>query len=216
MATTMEIVIAVVLFASLFPGAVVKRYYRKKAEKSPTGSSGKYPLENKTERILTFSLNVAFSTIFAFLAPFFLVFDVYHLLLDWSSLAFLITSSGLLITLQIIGICLYIIGYTIYVMGRLAIGERFSELWSPAKISDGFAHTGIFSRWRHPLYSGSMIFSFGLILTFQTWFGLLLFIYPMVVMIKTSLAEERWLIERFGDEYEQYKKRSWRFFPKLW
>ncbi|NVM28463.1 MAG: isoprenylcysteine carboxylmethyltransferase family protein [Candidatus Helarchaeota archaeon] len=213
MITTMEIVIAVVLFASLFPGAAVKRYYRKKAEKLATGKS---PLKNKTERILTMSLLIAFSTIFGFLAPFFLVFDVYHLLMDWSSLAFLITSSRLLITLQIIGICLYIIGYIIYLTGRLAIGERFSELWSPARISDGFAHTGIFSRWRHPLYSGSIIFSFGLVLMFQTWFGLLLYIYPLYVMIKTSLAEERWLIERFGDEYEQYMKRSWRFFPKLW
>ncbi len=208
----MEIIIAIVLFASLFVGAGVKRYYRKKGENLPIGD---YTLDSKAQRVISFSCLVIFDTIYGFLAPFFLVFDIYHPILDWSALSFLLTSNLLLI-MQILGIGFYLLGYIIYVAGRLEIKEKFSELWQPAKLGGGFAQTGIYRRMRHPLYTGGLIFNIGLIIMFQIWFGLLLFIPPTIIMIMGAVKEEKWLIEKYGEEYKRYMKQTWRFFPKLW
>jgi protein-S-isoprenylcysteine O-methyltransferase Ste14 len=212
MLATMDIVIAVVFFVSFIPGGIIKRKYREKGKELPTG---KPAMENKKQRIAVYALNITFATIYGFIAPIFLLFDIYHPALDWSSLTFLISHTTIILILQIVGISLYIIGYTIYVVGRLEIKEWFAELWSPSKLGDGFTSSGIYSYMRHPLYTGGIIFSIGMILAFQTWLGLLLYIYPIIVMIRTSSKEETLLLERFGEEYEQYMSKTGRFLPKL-
>ncbi|MFX1297813.1 MAG: methyltransferase family protein [Promethearchaeota archaeon] len=213
MPTGIDITIAIVLFGSYFLGAGVKRYNRKKGENIPTGKS---PLDSNLQKIIVFSCLVALDIVFGFLAPFFLLFDIYHQLLDWSTLIYFISSANLLLILQILGCCLYVIGYIIYVMGRFELKGYFSELWNPAKLGDNFTRTGIYSRMRHPLYTGGFIFQIGLVILFQTWLGLLFFIPPTIITIKQALKEEQWMIERFGEEYKDYMKRTWRFFPKLW
>jgi len=208
----MEILIAVVFLISFIPGGIIRRKYRKKSQNLPTR---KPPIENKNTRILTYAFYVTFSTLYAFLAPIFLLFNIYHPIFDWASLAFLIPSSAVLIALQIIGLCLYITGYVLYVIARLEIKEWFAELWMPSKLGEGFTSTGIYRHIRHPLYTGGILFSFGIIIIFQTWFGLLLFLYPLLIMLRTASKEESLLLERFGEQYEQYMKCTGKFLPKL-
>ncbi|MHA1265553.1 MAG: methyltransferase family protein [Candidatus Helarchaeota archaeon] len=88
------------------------------------------------------------------------------------------------------------------VISRLEIKEWFAELWRPSKLGEGFTNTGIYRHIRHTLYTGSILFSFGMILIFQTWFGHLLFLYPLTIMLRTSNKEESLLLERFGEPYE--------------
>lgn len=202
----------IIIFAIFIPGGAVKRYYRIKGRNLPTT---KCPLESKFQQIISFWCLLIFGIIYVFLVPFFLIFDVYHLFLDWSTLTFLIVSSNLLLTFQIVGTCLFVIGNVIYIAGRLVIKEYFSELWKPAKVGEGFAHSGIYTRLRHPLYFGGFMMYSGLILMFQTWLGLLLFIPPMAIMIKAAFNEEKWMIEQYGEEYKKYMEKTWRFFPKL-
>ena len=211
MPTTMEIIIAIVFFVSFIPGGIIKRKYREKSKALPTGKS---PIESKNVRIATYAFYVAFSTLYGFLAPLFLLFDIYHLVFDWSTLTFLVSTSTFLLILQIAGLSMYIIGYIIYVAGRLEIKEWFAELWMPSKLGEGFTTTGIYGRIRHPLYAGGILFSFGIVVIFQTWFGLLLFIYPLIMMVRTAYKEEALLLERFSEEYDQYMKRTGRFLPK--
>jgi len=71
-------------------------------------------------------------------------------------------------------------------------------------------------RWvRHPLYTvgASLFISFGMMA--DNWFiagrGILTFI---LMAIRTP-KEEANLIEKFGDEYREYMKRTGRLFPKL-
>ncbi|HEX2696801.1 MAG TPA: isoprenylcysteine carboxylmethyltransferase family protein [Anaerolineales bacterium] len=71
-------------------------------------------------------------------------------------------------------------------------------------------------RWvRHPLYTiGSSLFiSFGMIA--DNWFIAALGILAFIAMAIRTPKEEANLIEKFGDEYRQYMKRTGRFFPKL-
>jgi protein-S-isoprenylcysteine O-methyltransferase Ste14 len=72
-------------------------------------------------------------------------------------------------------------------------------------------------RWgRHPLYTvGSTIFiSFGLIAS--NWFIATLGVMTFIAMAIRTPKEEVNLIEKFGDEYHQYMKRTGRFLPKLY
>jgi protein-S-isoprenylcysteine O-methyltransferase Ste14 len=71
-------------------------------------------------------------------------------------------------------------------------------------------------RWvRHPLYTvGSSLFiSFGMMA--DNWFIAALGILAFIGMAIRTPKEEANLIEKFGDEYRDYMKRTGRFFPKL-
>lgn len=71
-------------------------------------------------------------------------------------------------------------------------------------------------RWvRHPLYTvGTGLFiSFGLMA--DNWFIAGLGILTFILMSIRTPKEEANLIEKFGDEYREYMKRTGRFFPKL-
>jgi protein-S-isoprenylcysteine O-methyltransferase Ste14 len=71
-------------------------------------------------------------------------------------------------------------------------------------------------RWvRHPLYTvGSSLFiAFGMMA--DNWFIAVLGILAFIAMAIRTPKEEANLIERFGDEYREYMKRTGRFFPKF-
>lgn len=71
-------------------------------------------------------------------------------------------------------------------------------------------------RWvRHPLYTvGALLYiAFGLMA--DNWFIALMGILAFIAMAIRTPREEANLIEKFGDEYREYMKRTGRFFPKL-
>ncbi len=71
-------------------------------------------------------------------------------------------------------------------------------------------------RWvRHPLYTvgSSMFLSFGMVA--DNWFIAALGILTFILMAIRTPKEEANLIEKFGNEYREYMKRTGRFFPKL-
>lgn len=71
-------------------------------------------------------------------------------------------------------------------------------------------------RWvRHPLYTvGSSLFvSFGLMA--DNWFIIILGILAFIAMAVRTPKEEANLIEKFGNEYQEYMKHTGRFLPKL-
>jgi protein-S-isoprenylcysteine O-methyltransferase Ste14 len=71
-------------------------------------------------------------------------------------------------------------------------------------------------RWvRHPLYTfGTLAFlSLGLIA--DLWFIVLLSILAFTLLSLRTPNEEAHLIEKFGDEYREYMKRTGRFLPKF-
>lgn len=71
-------------------------------------------------------------------------------------------------------------------------------------------------RWvRHPLYTvgSSMFIAFGMIA--DNWFIAALGALAFIAMASRTPKEEANLIEKFGEEYRQYMKRTGRFLPKL-
>ena len=74
---------------------------------------------------------------------------------------------------------------------------------------------GIYRWVRHPLYSigSTFIISFGLIS--DIWLIILFGILAFTAMAVRTPKEEANLIEKFGDEYREYMKRTGRFLPRL-
>ena len=71
-------------------------------------------------------------------------------------------------------------------------------------------------RWvRHPLYTvgSSMFISFGMMA--DNWFIAVLGVLTFILMAIRTPKEEANLIEKFGDEYREYMKRTGRFLPKF-
>lgn len=71
-------------------------------------------------------------------------------------------------------------------------------------------------RWiRHPLYTigSSFYISFGMIS--DNWFISLMGVLAFITMAIRTPKEEANLVEKFGDEYRQYMKRTGKFLPKL-
>ena len=71
-------------------------------------------------------------------------------------------------------------------------------------------------RWvRHPLYTvGSSLF-IALGLMADNWFIVALGVLAFIAMARRTPKEEANLIEKFGDEYRDYMKRTGRYLPKL-
>ncbi len=69
-------------------------------------------------------------------------------------------------------------------------------------------------RWvRHPLYLVGTLFWIGFSLVSANWFvGLMSILSFAAVVIRTPIEEAK-LIQRFGEDYRQYMKRTGRFLP---
>lgn len=76
--------------------------------------------------------------------------------------------------------------------------------------------SGIYRWVRHPLYTigSSFIVSFGVMA--DNWFIALMGVLAFIGMAIRTPKEEANLIEKFGDEYRNYMKRTGRFLPKVW
>ena len=74
---------------------------------------------------------------------------------------------------------------------------------------------GIYKYIRHPLYTigSSFIISFGMMA--DNWFIILMGTLAFIAMAIRTPKEEANLIEKFGDEYREYMKRTGRFLPKI-
>ncbi|HUS50490.1 MAG TPA: methyltransferase [Candidatus Paceibacterota bacterium] len=74
---------------------------------------------------------------------------------------------------------------------------------------------GIYSKIRHPIYSGLIVSLFGFSLIINS---LLFFIYSfltILMFIWIAFYEEKHLIRRFKKNYEEYKKKTGMFIPRI-
>ena len=75
---------------------------------------------------------------------------------------------------------------------------------------------GTYSMCRHPMYLGFVIYILGLSMKFGRAGALLIsLIFSASIVLFALLYEERKLIEKYGKDYEEYRKKVPAFFPKL-
>ncbi len=85
--------------------------------------------------------------------------------------------------------------------------------WSKEKDQEKLVTQGIYSRIRHPQYTGFLLATFGMLLEWVTI--PLLIMWPMIFILYYRLArkEEKEMEQQFGEEYREYKKHTSMFIP---
>jgi len=105
-----------------------------------------------------------------------------------------------------IGIALIIVGFVIEIAGYISLGiyTRFGLPTSESKLITN----GIFKYCRHPMYLGLFIMIIGVTLYFPHWIAIVCCIVTIFLHHKVALAEEKYMANVFGTEWEEYKKES--------
>ncbi len=113
-----------------------------------------------------------------------------------------------IIVFRIVGIILMVIGVYVWYIG--ALGSNMDE-----NIIENILKTdGIYSWVRNPMYSGWWIFMIGLILMFHNaWLLFIPIINWGIMTVVLMNTEEKWLLDLYKTEYEDYKKRVNRCIP---
>lgn len=115
--------------------------------------------------------------------------------------------------LQFVGVALMFAGITIRWTAIHALGAFFT---GRVQIREGHTliRTGLYSRLRHPAYTGSLLGYFGLGLAFANWWTLALSFLPYVIAIRYRIrVEEAVLHDAFGPDYAQYVATTKRIVP---
>ena len=77
--------------------------------------------------------------------------------------------------------------------------------------------TGLYRIVRHPSYSGTILSFFGLGLAQSNWIALLLLVIPILfAFIKRIELEEDALVQKFGSQYDDYRRSTWRLIPWIY
>lgn len=193
--TIFRILAAILLFA----GVGISSYYRRKADRD-TGEK----ISRRVDGSVMMTV-IKVAGMFLWFSP--LIYLLNPRWMDWSKM-------GLPESLRWVGVLL----------GVLCVAGIY---WLFSSIGTGITPTSATReqhrlvthgpyRWvRHPLYTiGSSLFiAFGMMA--DNWFIAVLGILAFIAMAVRTPKEEANLIEKFGDEYREYMKRTGRFFPKL-
>ncbi|MCH8245212.1 MAG: isoprenylcysteine carboxylmethyltransferase family protein [Bacteroidetes bacterium] len=102
----------------------------------------------------------------------------------------------------------------IYLVFR-AIGSNISETVF-TKESHRLITTGIYTRVRHPLYMVSALALVSFSLLTANWFIAAMSVISMALILAVVVPkEEKQLIQKFGDDYRNYQKRSGKMWPRF-
>jgi protein-S-isoprenylcysteine O-methyltransferase Ste14 len=108
-----------------------------------------------------------------------------------------------------------VLGILLVSWGYWVLGKNWAPSVSGVRSDTVLVTSGVYGFVRHPIYLGAFIFLAALALV-ATNLLILLPTLALLALLYTSIDEEEaMLIDRFGDEYREYMKRTPRFIPTL-
>ena len=107
--------------------------------------------------------------------------------------------------MQTVGICLMIPGFLLWLTAHIQLGTSFSLTPQARKL----VTRGVYSKIRNPIYIFSFVFLTGLALLLGRPLLLALGLVIVPMQIVRARREAAVLEEKFGEEYRQYRARTW-------
>ena len=108
--------------------------------------------------------------------------------------------------LYLAGMALATVGYTLWFTARAQLGEAFSFRAEASRL----VTTGLYSRFRNPIYVFSTLGMFGLCVAMGWYkFGGVYILLVAITQWRRSKAEAATLEAKFGDRYREYRARTW-------
>ena len=110
---------------------------------------------------------------------------------------------------------LAIVGLIITVIGQQQMGSSWRAIVAKSKRTELITH-GLFKYSRNPVYMGTLILFFSVVILFPHILMLICFLFAYSsIELLVRFDEEPHLRKVHGEEYESYCKRVNRFFPKV-
>ena len=109
--------------------------------------------------------------------------------------------------LRYFGLFIFLVGYIFMIWAPLHLGKQFSWLVTVQEEHE-LITDGPFRYMRHPRYSGIILWVFGVALIFVSIAGLVLAVLMSALMLLRIPKEEKMLHQEFGEEWEDYCKRT--------
>jgi protein-S-isoprenylcysteine O-methyltransferase Ste14 len=104
------------------------------------------------------------------------------------------------------------LGIAVRLVALKALGPWFSA-YVTLQPGHRLVREGIYRRLRHPLYLSLAIGPAGMALVFKSVLALPIFLLAIAFIQDRIRKEERLLAKRFGAEFEEYCRASWRLVP---
>ena len=111
--------------------------------------------------------------------------------------------------LDLIGIFVLMFGFLLRIAAR-----GYKVEWSGE--GKNLIKGGPYSLIRNPMYFGTLLIGLGITMViFQWWVFLLYLSVYLAIYLPQIKKEEKFLLDRFGQEYQDYCKATPRFFPRV-
>jgi len=111
------------------------------------------------------------------------------------------------------GLDLFLAGLSMRLVGRRTLGKHYSYgLKPPEKL---IKH-GIYKHVRHPIYLAMLLYTSGVPLVFSSIYGFMPTLGFIPFILYRIKIEEKMLIEKFGDEYREYMKKTKKVIPFIY
>ena len=118
--------------------------------------------------------------------------------------------------LREIGLYIIIIGIVIRFWAILTLG-RFFTVNLNIKNDHQLVEKGPYKYIRHPSYTGSLLSFFGLGISLNNWFSVIIIFVPVFASFMYRIKiEEQMLLDELGVVYKQYRKRTKRLIPFIY
>ena len=109
---------------------------------------------------------------------------------------------------KILGIVLILIGFITFIIPAFKIDKYFNE--------GKLCTKGVYAYLRHPIYAGWISFiTPGFVIFRGSILGITIPIFMYIIFRALIPVEEKYLLDKFGDEYLEYQSKVGAVFPKL-
>ncbi len=103
------------------------------------------------------------------------------------------------------GLLLIVPSLVLFAMARIQLGSAFQA----SAAANQLVTSGIYKKIRHPVYLFGLLFMLGLIILFQKYVLVIIWIVLVFMQQRRVKAEEQVLEYTFGEQYRNYKKGTW-------
>lgn len=120
------------------------------------------------------------------------------------------------------GLIFLVFGGLIRMIARLQLKKKagFDSLIGTSKLKVVKEHhlvkDGLYKHVRHPLYFGEILRNLGFVVILSSIYGTVLVMVSSIFLLFRIEIEEKMLIDVFGEEYKEYKRKTKRLIPHLY
>ena len=116
----------------------------------------------------------------------------------------------------VVGAMCLVIGLWLFYRSHADLGTNWS-ITLEVREHHRLITQGVYRRIRHPMYLALALYSIGLALVIPNWVAGPSNLVAFSILCALRIhAEERMMLEEFGDEYAAYSERTKRLIPRVW